>query len=239
MATKTGKAAPGSEERGTKALRHLDESFEEWRYEPTARGSAYLGAVLLSFGGLLLGAGTYAFAKIPDGPWRANAWLLLVVGVVFEIGYVLLGGAPAAAVRVGDLGVGVEDDGRVQRTPWCDITRISLVADGVKLETAGEPLVIGFEQHPRTAARIVAEAKRRVPKRVIIEDEDLAGLGEAKGGERVTAEPPQVTNAVCRATGEALTFEKDVRMCRSCGALYHRTGVPRRCTECSRKLKAA
>jgi len=246
MATKKEKSGVSDDaprapeaERSSKALRHLDETFEEWRHEPTARGSAYLGAVLLSLGGLLLGASTFAFARIAAGPWRENAWLLLAFGLVFELAFLIVGGKPDAPLRVGDLGVGRETEGKVQRVAWCDITRISLVTDGVKLETADEPILIGFEQHSSTAARVVAEAKKRIPKRVVIEDDDVAGLGKVQGGARVTAEPPQVTMAVCRATGEALTFEKDVRMCRSCGALYHRNGVPRRCSECSRKLRAA
>ena len=246
MATKKRKAraandrkeAPGIGD-GTKALRPLDDSFEEWRHEPVARGSAYVGAVLLSFGGLLLGAGTYAMAKIADGPWHDSAWLLLLVGVVFEVGFLVAGGKPEATLRIGDLGVGVEEDGRIRRVAWCDITRVSLQEDGVKLETGDTPILIALDQHRNAGARAVAEAQKRVPKRVVIDDDDVAWLGKPKGGERVLAEPPQVTKAVCRATGEALTFEKDVRMCRACGALYHRAGVPRICTECSASLKSA
>ena len=38
---------------------------------------------------------------------------------------------------------------------------------------------------------------------------------------------------------ETLTFERDVRMCRRCGAIFHRAEVPRRCIECGKKLKRA
>ncbi len=236
----TERTAPtGSDGPTSKALRLLDETFEEWRYEPSARPSAYFGALLLSFGGLLLGGGTFALSRISEGAWHENAWLMLTAGLVLEVAFLILGGKPEAAVHVGQLGVAHEADGKLERLAWCDITRVSIVADGLKLETDGKPVLIGFEHHTQAAARVAAEAKKRIPKRVMCDEDELAGLGESRGGEKVTAEAAQVGKSLCRATGEALTFEKDVRMCGNCGALYHRNGVPRRCTECSRKLKAA
>ena len=62
-----------------------------------------------------------------------------------------------------------------------------------------------------------------------LSDEELDLIGEPKAseGKKMHAEPPQVTQLECAASGRELTFEADVRMCRRCAALYHRAEVPR------------
>lgn len=220
-----------------KALRTLDGTFEDWRFEPTARGSAYLGAVLLSLGGLLLGAGTYAFGWIDAGTWHDNAHLLVVAGLVFELGFLFTGTGSPVALRIGDLGIGVEEDGKVRRIGWCDIERVKLSGGVLAVDTADGPLTIALDVHRGAAAKLVEEARSRIPKRVDVED--TKALGPTNGGSRELAEAPQVAGESCRATGEALTFEKDVRMCGRCSALYHRNGVPRTCLGCGVKLKAS
>ena len=52
------------------------------------------------------------------------------------------------------------------------------------------------------------------------------------------AEPPQITSMHCHASDKPLTVERDARMCARCGALYHRTAIPRRCVECGKKLRS-
>jgi hypothetical protein len=245
MATRTTKARPEQaakagrerrdEETSGKALRALDEAFSEERYDSAAGGSAYLGAVLLSLGGVLLGAGTYALAGIPTGKWHDNAAAMLLGGLIFEAGFFALGGKAAGPLYVGELGVGREEDGKLRRIAWWEMKRIAVTDGQLVIETASGPLTLPIEPHAAAVARIVAEAQKRIPKRVTLGEG--VSLGTPRPGTTVEAEPPQVAGAVCRATGEALTFEKDVRMCDRCGALYHRAGVPRRCTECDQKLR--
>ncbi len=234
---KAGKKAKTGE--GEKALRRVDESFVEYRYEPAAGGGAYAGAVVMSLGGIALGMGAYAMIALQGRPLYEWGRWLLALGAGLVVVYLLIGGKKVGALRVGYLGVGFEEDGKTARTPWYEITRVKLGDRALRLETGKRTVVVPLDAHGNGAARIVSEAQSRIPKRVALEDDDIAGLGSSAGGARVPAEPPQVTQAHCRATDEPLTFEKDVRMCGRCGALYHRSGVPRRCLECSRKLKSA
>jgi hypothetical protein len=232
----SGKKTPG--DKGTsRALRRLDEEFVEWRYEPAASGGAYVGAVVMSLGGLALGAGVYAQFLIAQGSWHDNARWLLAAGAALVLMYILLDGKKPGALRVGDLGVGFEEDGKTARTAWWEISRVLLRDRALRLEAKPRPIVVPLDLHGNAAARIAGEASARIPKRVELEDDDIAGLGKPSGGEKVTAEPPQVTDGRCRASDEPLTFEKDVRMCGRCGVLYHRSGAPRRCVECGKKLK--
>ena len=90
--------------------------------------------------------------------------------------------------------------------------------------------------------RIVAEAVSRIPKRVALDESRVEALGAGDGvrsseGEKMQVEPPQVTGMECRSSSQALTFEKDVRLCARCGVPYHKMGVPTRCEECGRRLK--
>lgn len=245
MATRTTKArsarsakadrAAQDEAPTARAVLTLEDDFVEERFEPAAGKAAYLGAVLLSFGGLALGAGTYALAVLGSGKWHDNATAMLLAGALMEAGFFALGGKSSGPLVVGELGVGIEADGKLQRVAWWEVKRIAIKDGHLELSTAGSPLSFPLDAYVGAAGRIVAEARKRIPKRIAVGN-DL-DAGEAVAGKPVTAEAPQVAGAVCRATGEALTFEKDVRMCGRCGALYHRSGVPKRCAECDHKLK--
>jgi len=216
-------------------LRRLDEEFVEWRYEPKSSRRAAVGVVLLSLGGLAVGMGVYAMV-LHDGEPVTFAPYLLAFGVVLVVAYFLFGSELGRVVRVGELGVGFEDDGKVTRTRWYELEKVRL-SDGVlRLVSAGKPLTFPVRAYTPAVQRIVAEAQKRIPKRVEIHDEGV-GRPDASVGERVAAEPPQVTQLRCRASDRPLTFEQDARLCGRCGALYHRAAVPRRCLECGKKLK--
>ncbi len=230
--TKAGDAA--------KAIRRLDERFVERRFEPTAGGSAYLGVIAMSFGATALGMGSYALLALQGRPTYDWGRWLIVLGAGLVCVYLVAGGKKLGALRVGELGVGFEEDGgKVTRTAWCDISKVSLGDRALRLGTGAKAILIPLDAHPAGAARAAREAKARIPKRVALEDADIERLGRGKGGVEVDAEPPQVTEEHCRASNEPLTFEKDVRMCGRCGALYHRSGLPRRCVDCGKKLKSA
>ena len=237
------KAAKPSAERATSpALRRLDEAFEERRYEPAASGRQYLGVVLMSLGAIALGAGFFAvFLRADDAPPLDWAPWLLAAGAVLLVVHFILGQAAQPVVRVGELGIAVEEGERLARTAWFQIERISFDGANLTVKPPLAALVLPLSAHGPAAQRIVAEALVRIPDRTEIDEGELGVIEAAKGesGERVLAEPPQVTDMQCAASARPLTFERDVRMCGRCGVFYHRAAVPLRCIECSRKLRKA
>ncbi|MBW2525049.1 MAG: hypothetical protein JRI23_12775 [Deltaproteobacteria bacterium] len=226
---------------GTRALRRLDGSLSEWRFEPKASRRALLAVVLLSLAGVALGAGVYgqwlrdaALGPSPASPYLLGAGLLLVVG------FLVAGREAARAVRVGDLGVGLELAGAtIRRTSWHELETITWQDGALRLRSGGRTMTLAAAEHTSAIRRILAEALRRVPKVVDVHEEDQDRIGRPGGSEDapVQVEPPQVTGLRCMGTDEPLTFEKDVRMCARCGALYHKSGVPKRCVGCGAKLR--
>lgn len=222
-------------------LRRLDETLAEWRYEPKASRGAIAAVVALSLGGVSLGMGVYAqwlrdeaLEPLSYGPY------LLVAGVALLIGYMVLSRDLPGVLRVGDLGVGVEGTGaKITRTPWYELSSISLADDTLRVESDSLALALPLREQGAAVRRIVAEASERIPKRVDVHEEDLERIGEPRSaeGEPQSVEPPQVTGQSCMSSDQPLTFEKDVRMCARCGALYHKTGVPKRCAGCGVKLR--
>jgi hypothetical protein len=89
----------------------------------------------------------------------------------------------------------------------------------------------------QAAARALAEAKRRIPARVEGSPTELEPLDD-KDGEVLKLEPPQVAGLSCKATGKAISFEEDVRLCADCGESYHKDHVPRVCATCNGALRA-
>jgi hypothetical protein len=239
-ATKVAKRSPAAAPRQS-VLRRVDESYSERRFEPKSSPREYISVVLMSLGGVALGVGVYAQflrdASDETMPWARYS---LGVGVLLVLAYLLFGRPEARSLRVGELGLGFEQDGKVQRTRWHEIDRIRLVDDELRLDMRGKPLRVSLLTHGGGARRIVAEANKRIPMRVELDDTDLQRIGEVRAGEgqRMAAEPPQVTQMRCLASDKPLSFEKDVRMCRRCNALYHHTAVPRRCAGCGKKLES-
>ena len=226
----------------TTRLRRLSDDFRERRYEPKASQRQVITVFSLAFGGIALGVGVY-------GMWIRDEALeplgyapyMLGVGAVLVLIYLLFGHELLGALRVGELGIGFEKEGKVNRTAWCELTNISLTHGALSVKSHGKPLTISLQRHPEAVRRIVTEALRRVPKAVELDDEDLNRIGEptSGAGEELSAEPPQVAGLFCAASDKPLTFEKDVRMCSRCSALYHRTAVPRRCVSCGTKLRSS
>jgi len=243
MATKTNKPASSGKSTGkaatqpARALRRLSDVFVERRFEAVAATPQYVWVIVVNLGAIALGAGVYGQFFVDQV--ISYAPYLMAAGVVLVAAYLLFGAASSSVIRVGDLGLGFEQDGKISHTRWYEIDSLAL-ADGVlKANTKGKPITVPLNQHAAAARAIVAEALKRIPKRVELDQEDVNGIGDPnpKDGERLEVEPPQVTNQRCTSTNKPLTFEKDVRMCSRCGALYHRAGVPPACKKCFRKLK--
>ncbi len=236
---KDSEAGPAKASASTRrgALRKLVGRFSESRYEPQATLGGVIAVVMMSLGGVALGAGLWAMLLLEPGrpaatygPYGAALGALLLVGF-------LLARRDGKVLRVGELGVAVEADGKLARTAWFEVHRLSMSNAALRLTTDRQPLQIPLRTQRAAAARIVAEALKRIPKRVELEDDDLARIGEpGEEGEQLSVDPPQVAGRRCRSSDQTLTFEKDVRMCGRCGALYHCDSVPRRCSECASKL---
>jgi len=216
-------------------LRKLDDVQREWRFEPAAGGLQVAGVVIMSLGGLALGAGVYAGLILEDGaPSTRYAPYLLAGGIVLLTLYFFFGRSGGLPLRVGDLGVGTEEGEDVHRLAWYQIQSVSLIEGALKLKPVGRAIVVPLASHPAAARRIAAEAKARIPERCELEG---ASLGPpADDDPQVEVEPPQVTNLRCAASDTAIAVEKDVRLCGACGVVYHRKHVPPVCVECGRSF---
>ena len=245
MARRRKKATGGATKRASsRSLRRLSDDFEEWRFAPATGTKDYLWVVLMSLGGIGVGIGFYAAMlrdpSLPPAPWTNYA---LAVGATLVVAYLFLGRSADKPLRVGELGVGFEEgEGRVSRVAWWQIESIDVDAGALQIKTKGKTHIVPIADNEPAARRIVAEALARIPKRVALDDRTIEDLGAADGvrnseGEKLHVEPPQVTDMECRSSSQALTFEKDVRLCARCGVPYHKTGVPARCEECGRRLK--
>jgi hypothetical protein len=228
--------------RSVRPLRRLDERFGDRRFEPTSSQQEYLGIVLMSLGGVAMGVGVYAM-WLRDDTLEPITWAPYAIALGFALvaAYFLFGQAMSMILRVGELGLGPEKDGKVTRTFWYQLDEINMSGEALRIVSDGKSWTVPLKGHAAAARRVVAEALKRIPKRVELSDEELDLIGDPKASEgtKMNAEPPQVTQLKCAASDRELTFEADVRMCRRCAALYHHSEVPRRCTSCGKRLRAA
>jgi hypothetical protein len=224
-------------------LRLRKDPRTEWRYLPSSAGAAWVTMLGLSIGSVLLGAGVYGqwlrgMARPELAEPHPYAAYLLLAGALVLAGIGLFGPRSVKPVRVGDAGVGLEKDGgEIERLEWRDVTRILLGADMVTFQGAGAVVAIPVKQHPQAAARAVAEAKRRIPKKLEEGDGTALPKLEDDEGEVMPLEKPQLAGARCKASDVLIAFEKDARLCGRCGEVYHKDHVPERCETCDARLK--
>jgi hypothetical protein len=223
------------------AVGRLDETFGEWRFEPKATPRAITAVVLLSLGGVALGAGVYGewFRGAELGVSPYALWLMLA-GALMLGGYYLLGRDMPEVVRVGDLGVGIERSrSDVDRTAWYEVRGLELGAGLLTVELGGRKLTLSVAEHAPAMRRLLAEARERIPNQVRASRQERRRLGEPAPaeGEPMQAEAPQVAGLHCMSSGKELTFEHDTRRCARCGALYDKTAVPSRCSGCDATLR--
>ena len=205
-------------------------------YRPRAGSASKLQLGLGMLGCGALGAGVYGAFLAPHAV--AAAWPLLVGGIVVAATAALIGPRQAPSVRVGELGVIVGDPAEARRSYWYELEAIGIVDDALAIESSQGPLRLPLATHARAAARIIAEASRRLPGRVEISPkahERLPRLEEAEG-ETVPAARLQLAGQKCAASGVTITFETDARLCDNCAALYHKSHVPAVCSRCEREL---
>lgn len=234
-----GNGAGGDSTSGDTPLRTYNDPRSERRYEPKASPLAFVAVIAMSLGGLLVGAGTYAqwFRAEKLGPYE-HAPLLLTAGAVLLIASAMLSGASSKSIRVGDAGIAREDGANeIERIEWRDLTRLERVGDALVASGPGTTITVPIKAHPQAAARIVAEAKARLPK--FGDKLDAAGLDKLDDaqGEIVELEPAQVAGARCKKSDKIIAFEKDARLCGRCGEVYHKDSAPKVCLTCGAKLR--
>jgi hypothetical protein len=212
-------------------------------YSPRSGASSKLALAVGMLGCAALGAGVYG-AWLAPHPVSA-AWPLLIGGVVALAAAALAGSRAAPAVRVGELGVIVGDPAEARRLYWYEVSAIRIAGESLHVESmpgAGtSPLVLSLREHARAAARIVAEASRRIGARVDISPkahERLPRLEDAEG-ELVPPARLQLAGQKCAASGTSITFESDARLCDNCAAPYHKEHVPAVCVRCERPLSSS
>ncbi|MBK8256504.1 MAG: hypothetical protein IPK82_28025 [Polyangiaceae bacterium] len=218
-------------------LRQLSDARYERRYEPTTSPFAIVTVLLFSLGAVALGAGVYAqWLRSADGP-HPYALYILIAGAVVLLGVALFGQGPARPVRVGDGGVAIErEDNNMERIAWCDISRLLVDGSTVTVQGDGTTISVSRGVHAAAAARIVSEARDRVPSKVGDDVQVKAPEGAADPAKE-RLEPPQIAGKTCKASGTVISFEKDARLCGRCGELYHKKSVPDRCLTCEAPLK--
>lgn len=224
-------------------LRTKSDPRNERRFEPKASKLAILSTVAVSISAVLIGAGTYGQWFRAEGlePLKQSPFLL-AGGAALLIAVAFFGQQVAKPVRVGDAGVALEKGpAELDRIEWRDVTRLMVTRDALTVQSVGSTLSIPLRVHPQAAARILAEATVRIPKRIEEKDPDgAASLGEPDDaeGEVIALEPPQVAGVHCKKSERLIAFEKDARLCGRCGEVYHRDSVPKRCVTCDAKLKS-
>jgi hypothetical protein len=200
-----------------------------------ARAALIVGGV----GCVALGAGVYGAWLRPEAVSGAGVFLLVGLGAC-ALAAVLSTRHPPE-VRVGALGVLLGDPREAKRWAWCDITRVHVVGERLRIETSGAPLELSLTEHGPAVARLLSEAALRIGGRVDISprvQERLPALTDTDG-EIVPAGRLQIAGRKCLASGTSLTFESDAQLCDNCAALYHRQHAPAQCVSCGHALAAA
>lgn len=209
---------------------------KERRFTPEETYTARVGVYAGMFGALLLGAGVYA-QWIKDEPLRYGPILLGAGAVVFGLA-LWKGMGSMGALRVGDAGVALESGAELTRILWCDIERVSIDKGIVLVRGKQSRITFPLEAHPKAAAWIFNEGGRRVPDVLSVSRTELGRLPEPRDldGELVTVEELQITGRHCRATDKPIAFERDARLCPTCGESYLKAHVPKKCLTCQSEL---
>lgn len=215
------------------------EAAVERLFSPPQGLASRVGLGLVALGCAALGAAVYGLWLAPD-PVAGSGWILGAGALLVGLG-AGLASRQSPALRVGPFGITWGDPRELPRVPWCDIQRIAVAGEALRIETARAPFDLPFRAYGPAIARILAEAAARIGERVDVSPrahERLPALSEA-AGEIVPAGRLQVAGRKCLASGSSLTFETDARWCDSCAALYHRQHLPAACVSCGRPLSGS
>jgi hypothetical protein len=188
----------------------------------------------------VLGAGAYA-TMMHDPPMTVAPYLF-GTGTIGLIASFVMGTTDAMPLRVGDAGVAVERGGnQPERIGWFEVQKVTLEGkDRVVVEGANKRIVAPAGHHAQAAAWILKEAIHRIPKRVAIDADKREELTKVASDhtELVPVEPMQVTGRRCKASDTIISFERDARVCQTCGEVYDKKHVPEKCLTCEHAMSA-
>jgi hypothetical protein len=211
----------------------------ERRFVPASSTRAILSLVGTVVGGLVLGAGIYS-QWLSATPLAQASWIV-GAGAVLLAAVILWGDFGGMAVRVGDAGVGLERAGQpLVRIAWNTVRSVSIKAGELRVESPDREIRFPVATFPAAAAWVVKEARRRIPKKVDLDESQRTALPAAQEGDgtQLPLEKLQVAGQKCRASGKLITFERDARLCPKCSEVYHHDSVPEACLTCEADLKA-
>ena len=206
----------------------------ETRFFPQSNANPIVIRIIGALGAALLGAGAYEQFWAAS-PWKYTPYLLAAGALAFAMS-IWFGTSGDPILRVGDGGVGF-DRGEVRRIPWYDVAEIffdpELKAISVKgKDEAGANFRIDakLKSQSQAAAWIVKEGRTRIPKLVDISDAGKKELPDANPNTDVMLlDDLQVVGRKCAASGKAIAYEPDARVCKRCERVYYKTSVPKRC----------
>jgi hypothetical protein len=235
MAKKT-KGKQGSKKDKRRSVRRY-----ERRFSPQAGTSPALVGAVGALAALLLGAGAWALVygqSFEKDPKLHGVPSYLVAAGALALAVALwFGTSGDAPVRVGAPGIGVEK-GQIRRMPWWAVKSIrfdegaaALVIDGSDESGAAWSFKVSLKSHPEAVAWIVSEAKTRIPNALSLDDGASTRIPRAlpEAGERLELEALQVVGKRCAATGKAISYEPDARICTKCERVYIADAVPDEC----------
>lgn len=220
----------------------------ERRFVPVAATNPWIVRILGAIGGLVIGAGLYAYlyATAEGHAFHAETMgdkvgqipsYLIAAGAVIMGATIWLGTSSESPVRVGDPGIAIEK-GEVRRMPWWAVDRITwqpgargLLVTGNDETSRAFTFKVPIGSHPDAVAWILEEARRRIRKRVDIEKGVLKQMPGANeyAGQRLELEPLQVVGKKCAASGKLISYEPDARVCTQCERVYFKRSVPNKC----------
>lgn len=216
-------------------VRRVSDPRSERRYVAKATGLVVAATVVASLGAVALGAGVYGQFFLAEP--HAYAIALLGGGLAAFVVSLVMGLGPTPALRVGDAGVAEErGTNELTRLGWNEIESVDLANERLTLRGRSRTVTIPLGTQRQAAARALAEAKRRIAARVDGDPEAIEALDD-KEGELLKLEPPQVAGLSCKATGKAISFEEDVRLCAACGEVYQKDHLPKECLTCGASLR--
>ena len=210
----------------------------ERRFTPESAERSNWQALVGGLGAAMLGAGAYGTlahdTPMPVAPWFFAAGTFALI-VAF-----MMSSSDDVPLRVGDAGVAVERGGdRPERIGWFEVEKVSFEGkDRLVVEGRNKRIVARSNHHAQAAAWIVKEAVERIPKRVVIDADKRDEIAKASGdyAETVAIEPMQVTGRRCKASDTIISFERDARICKTCGEVYDKKHVPEKCLTCEHAM---
>jgi len=211
-------------------------SRKERRFVGEQTYASKLAVSIGMLGGLGLGAGVYSqwVSATPANlaPYLVGGGALLLGGALFW------GDLGTLPIRVGDAGIAIERGKEIERIAWCDLERVHAVDGKLMLEGKSQSLGIVIAAHPKGVARILAEGTRRVPEAMDVKRSAISAIPEPRDddGEVLEVESVQVAGRHCAASGKAIAFERDARLCPQCCQVYLKDVVPKRCLTCKAEL---